>query len=342
MNEARGYSIVIPVYNGEETLPDTLRSVMNLEYESYEVIVVDDGSCDDSAGLARRHGAAVIRLEANQGPAHARNVGAAHAAFDIVLFTDSDVLLRKGALIKLDERFRESGADAVQGTFSEVCPFADYFSQYKNLYNRFVLNRLPDWIDTTFTSITAVKKSAFLECGGFDANIRGASVEDRTLGRNLIRKGFRIRLDRSIEVVHNKKLTWLGFLRNQFRRSRDLAKLLLRNRAPQTNDLQEISSFAEEGRFGTNSLSTMARIPIAYTMLALIALSVMEPTFGILALACFAVFLGMIFPFECELIKKKKLSFALVGIGVNFVDALVSGMGIVVGFVEYFGFNKKY
>ncbi|MGC9327201.1 MAG: glycosyltransferase [Candidatus Hinthialibacter sp.] len=342
MKEERGYSIIIPVYNGEKTLPDTLRSVKNLQYDSYEVIVVDDGSSDESGALARRHGAVVLRLENNQGPAHARNVGAAHAAYDTVLFTDSDVLLPKRSLEKLDARFRESGADAVQGTFSEVCPFANYFSQYKNLYNRFVLNRLPDWIDTTFTSITAVKKSAFEDCGGFDANIRGASVEDRTLGRNLIQKGFRIRFDQSLEVVHNKKLTMMGFLRNQFRRSRDLTKLLLRNRMQTPEESPAMSSFSEDGRFGTNSLSTMARIPIAYTLLVLLFLGVFDPVFGILALVFLAIFIGMIAPFEWELLKQKKLSFALTGIGVNFIDALVSGLGIAAGMVDFFLFKKKY
>jgi glycosyltransferase involved in cell wall biosynthesis len=347
MNDNRttnpGYSIVIPVYNSEKTLPDTLRSVFGLEHTAFETIVVDDGSTDGSADLARSMGAKVVALSVNQGPANARNQGAQHASYDALLFTDSDVLLPKRLLLALDERFRESGADAIQGTFSEVCPFANYFSQYKNLYNRFVLNRLPDWIDTTFTSITAVKRSSFLDCGGFDANIRGASVEDRTLGRNLIQNGFRIRFDRSLEVIHNKKLTWRSFLRNQFRRSRDLAKLLLRNREEKpTQPTQTAASFNENGRFGTNAPSTMIRIPIAFVALLLGVLSSIDLVFVWFSLLFLLVFMGLIGSFEKKLMIKRGFQFALLGVPVNLIDAIASGMGVSWGVFEYFLLKKKY
>ncbi len=344
-NNQDGFSIIIPVYNGEETLPDTLRSVSGLDYERYELIVVDDGSTDDSAAIARSHGAKVVCLGDNAGPANARNQGAKHAVYDKLLFTDSDVLVPKMLLQQLDEQFRLSKADAVQGTFSEVCPFANYFSQYKNLYNRFVLNQLPDWIDTTFTSITAVRCEAFMECGGFDANIRTASVEDRTLGRNLVQSNYRIRLDRSLQVIHNKKLTCRGFIRNQFRRSRDLAKLLLRSRSEAETELTEtidLSTVDESGRFGTNSLSTMVRIPFAYSILGLLVLAPFASVFGIMAAIFFLAFMALIWRFEKELLLRRGVKFALSGIMVNFMDALVSGVGVGLGMVEFICFRRKY
>ncbi len=337
-----GYSIIIPVYNGQACLPDTLRSVAGLDYPHYEVIVVDDASTDRSAEIARSHGVAVVSLSWNQGPAHARNQGAKHASYDTLLFTDSDVLIPKSLLTMLDERFIESGADAIQGTFSSVCPYANFFSQYKNLYNRFVLNRLPDWIDTTFTSVTAVRLHAFLDCGGFDDRIRGASVEDRTLGRNLRKHGYRIRLDRSLEVIHNKKLLFSGFIRNQYRRSRDLSKLLLRNREDTVPQQEIASSFDQTGRFGTNALSTMIRIPIAYCGLSQALCVPWIPAFGWVAGLFFLLFLGLIWRFEWELMKRKGLQFALVGIPVNFLDALISGAGIGWGIIDYFLLQKKY
>jgi glycosyltransferase involved in cell wall biosynthesis len=340
-----GFSIIIPVYNGENTLPDTLRSVSGLDFDHYELIVVDDGSTDDSASIARSHGAKVVCLGDNAGPANARNQGAKHASYDKLLFTDSDVLVPKKLLQQLDDQFRSSKADAVQGTFSEVCPFANYFSQYKNLYNRFALNQLPDWIDTTFTSITAVRRQAFLDCGGFDANILTASVEDRTLGRNLMQSNFRIRLDRSLQVIHNKKLTFSGFIRNQFRRSRDLAKLLLRNRCEPESELPDttaLSSGDESGRFGTNSLATMIRIPFAYSILGLLLVAPFASVFGIMAALFFLAFLALIWRFEKELVLRRGIKFALWGILVNFMDALVSGVGVGLGMVEFICFRRIY
>jgi len=336
-------SIIIPVYNSGKTLSDTLRSVTGQDHPSFETLVVDDASTDNSAEIALEYGAKVIRLESNRGPATARNEGAQQAAGDILLFTDSDVLLPRNSLQIMEARFSGSGADAVQGVFSDVCPYAEFFSQYKNLYNRYVLNRLPDWIDTTFTSVTAVRREAFLACGGFDDGIRTPSVEDRTLGRNLVRHKFRICMDRALQVIHNKKLTFQGFLRNQFRRSRDLAKLLLRMRSePEPPQAEKISPIDESGRFGTNAPSTMARIPVAYLLVLFLLLSLRVPVFGILVVLLGLLYLYLIAPFEWYLFRKKGLQFALLGVWANIMDALVSGAGVLIGLVEYKWLGRRY
>lgn len=339
----QGYSIIIPVFNGEKTLPDTLRSVNGIQYDSFEIIVVDDASTDNSCAIAQQSGAKVIKLERNSGPATARNRGAEDAGFEILLFTDSDVLVSKHILRQLDSSFKKSKADAIQGTFSEVCPYANYFSQYKNLYNRFALNQLPEWIDTTFTSVTAVKKQAFMQSGGFDSNIRTASVEDRTLGRNLRKHGYSIYLDKSIEVIHNKQLTFIGFIKNQFRRSKDLVKLLARNRAEPTSKSESaVGSFDESGRYGTNSFSTMARIPVAYSILFCLLLSFIDSIFVLIAGLFSILFLFLIFNFEFELLRKKGIQFAAVSIAINFLDACISGLGILAGIVDFFIFHRRY
>ena len=335
-------SIIIPVYNGAKFLPDTLRSIQNQDYKDYELLVVDDGSTDETAQIAESAGAKVIKLSQNSGPATARNEGARAAQGEILLFTDSDVLLPKNAVTKLLTAFKQNHTDAVQGTFSDVCPFPNYFSQYKNLYNRYVLNQLPDWIDTTFTSITAVTRSAFISCGGFDQNIRTASVEDRTLGRNLIKHGYKILLDRSVEVIHNKNLSWKGFLRNQYRRSKDLAKLLLRNAVEKKAENPIPRPIDKSGRFGTNSLSTMIRIPVAYLLLFFLGLMGWIPVFGVLCGAFGIFYLWLIAGFELYLIEKRGIFFALNGIPANLIDALLSGLGIARGIWEFFLVKKKY
>ncbi len=336
------YSIVIPVYNGEPTLPDTLNSVMQFNSEAVEVIIVDDGSTDNTVKIAQDAGAKVISLKENRGPAAARNHGANEAQHDIIVFTDSDVLVSKSLLQQLDSHFKQSGADCVQGVFSSVCPFANFCSQYKNLYNRFVLSTLPDWIDTTYTSLTAVKKYAFDRSGGFDDKIRGASVEDRTLGRNLINSGYKIWLARDIEVLHNKQLTLWGFIRNQFRRSRDLAKLLLRNREERKD--QTAPTIDHTGRFGTNSLSAMVRIPIIYAAILFSGVLLFTQNINwLLVIATLLVaFAYLVDSFMKYLFRYKGFLFVLKAFVLNMIDAGVSGLGIGTGIVEYVIFGKKY
>lgn len=337
-----GITVIVPVYNGEKTLGDTLRSVARMEHGPVEVLVVDDGSTDGTAAEAESCGARVIRLPENRGPAAARNLGAMNARHDLLLFTDSDVWVPKRLPALVLESLRDGRAAAVQGVFSDVCPYANFFSQYKNLYNRFVLTELPEWIDTTFTSVTAVRRSAFLACGGFDGNIRGASVEDRTLGRNLIRNGYKIRLDRRIEVVHNKKLSLWGFLRNQYCRSRDLAKLLLRNRAEGGGGEPEPPAGDESGRFGTNSAATMGRIPIAYLTVLFSGLSAVAPVFLFVVAFLALFFIYLTAPFQWYLFRRRGMAFCLKGLAANFADALVSGAGVLAGMADYWLMGRKY
>ena len=330
------FSLVIPVHNGASLLNETLAAVKRCQPAPREVIVVDDGSTDDTASIASAEGARVITIEGPLGPASARTRGTEAATGDVVVFTDADVLVPPDLFALLHEDFTRTDATAVQGTFSDVCPFPNYCSLYKNLYNRFVINVLPDWIDTTFTSLTAVRRDFFFSCGGFDCNISTPSVEDRTLGRNLVRAGGRIFLDRRIEVVHNKRLSLSGFIGNQFRRSRDLAKLLLRNRQERGSNPQAPQSFDPRGRFGTNAPSTMARIPVAHLgVLSFVAACLAVPMAWVAVVLCACSFLLLAFPFTHYLARHHGWGFAVLGLPLNFLDALVSGAGVAWGILDF-------
>jgi GT2 family glycosyltransferase len=82
-------SVVVCIYNGETTVRDCCEGLRDLDYPDYEVIVVDDGSTDDTAAIASQFGFRVIRTE-NGGLSRARNVGLAAATGEIVAYTDGD------------------------------------------------------------------------------------------------------------------------------------------------------------------------------------------------------------------------------------------------------------
>lgn len=87
------FSVVIPLYNKADTIERTLRSVANQECRNYEVVVVDDGSVDDSASLAERFvGIDNLRLirQVNAGVSAARNRGVAESNGRYVAFLDAD------------------------------------------------------------------------------------------------------------------------------------------------------------------------------------------------------------------------------------------------------------
>lgn len=93
-------SVVIPLYNKEDTIRNTLDSVLCQDYEDYEIIVVNDGSTDHSLERAKDIKSGRIRYfsKPNGGPASARNLGVRNARGHWVMILDADDLLVPGIL----------------------------------------------------------------------------------------------------------------------------------------------------------------------------------------------------------------------------------------------------
>src|ERR687898_2245292 len=91
-------TVVIPCYNQAHFLGEAIESVLSQSYEHFEIIVVDDGSTDETSEVASRYeGVRLIRQE-NRGLAGARNRGLEEAKGEYVVFLDADDRLLPGAL----------------------------------------------------------------------------------------------------------------------------------------------------------------------------------------------------------------------------------------------------
>ncbi|HEX4706802.1 MAG TPA: glycosyltransferase [Candidatus Udaeobacter sp.] len=86
-------SVIVCSYNGAHTLAACLESLGKLNYPAYEVILVDDGSTDDTAHVAAQFPSVRYIHQANHGLSHARNTGAAAAKGDVFAYTDSDCMV---------------------------------------------------------------------------------------------------------------------------------------------------------------------------------------------------------------------------------------------------------
>src|SRR5438270_11839208 len=84
-------SVVVPVRNGGRDFERCLRRLRDSLLTDFELIVVDDGSNDETAALARQAGAIIVRHPTPQGPAAARNLGAQAATSPLIFFLHADV-----------------------------------------------------------------------------------------------------------------------------------------------------------------------------------------------------------------------------------------------------------
>ena len=115
-------SIVIPAYNASEWIPEALASCLRQKYEPLEIIIVDDGSTDDTYAIASQYmdGSVDLRVlrTANKGASAARNVGLSMAKGEYVLFLDADDLLADDALSICGSIAWRTNTDAVLGAIS--------------------------------------------------------------------------------------------------------------------------------------------------------------------------------------------------------------------------------
>ena len=114
-------SVIVPNYNREALLADTLNNLLAQALPPHEIIVVDDGSTDKSLEVIRSFGSSVKLIQqANQGPGAARNAGLALATGDYIQFQDSDDLFSLNKLESQAKCLEETGADIAFGPWAHV------------------------------------------------------------------------------------------------------------------------------------------------------------------------------------------------------------------------------
>lgn len=225
-------SVVIPVFNGAETLPVCLAAIANSRHPAAECWVIDDGSVDGSASLAERMGAMVLSTGGRCGPAAARNLGARHATGDLLLFLDADVAVHPDAIGRIAERFEsEPDLDALIGAYDDAPRDAGFVSQFKNLMHAFV-HRIGNRRAFSFwCGCGAVKRAVFLEQGGLDESYRRPSIEDIEFGFRMLQSGRSLALDPEVQCKHLKAWTLSSMVRTDvLERGIPWTNLILRSR----------------------------------------------------------------------------------------------------------------
>ncbi len=226
-------SIIIPVYNGGRQLTRCLIALKQSTFTYYELIVIDDGSGDNSATVAWALGAQVFATQGRLGPGAARNMGAKLAHGQYLFFVDADCEVHPNTLAQILQIFQQrSELDALFGSYDDAPAASNFIAQYKNLFHHYVHQHGNEDASTFWGGCGAIKRDRFLALGGFDVQrYQHPSIEDIELGYRLKKSGGNICLAKHIQVKHLKAWTLTSLLKTDiFDRGIPWTRLILRDK----------------------------------------------------------------------------------------------------------------
>lgn len=218
-------SVLIPAYNEEKNLAATITSVARSTHEQIEILVIDDGSKDNTRAIAEATAQTITQpltylYKPNGGKASALNVGLAHASHNVVVAIDGDTIIHPDAISHLAIHFHDPQVGGVAG---RVCAITNH--------------RLLGWFqDIEYTVSQNIEKEAFYAAWGSIAVIPGAIgawrkkavqavggysddtlTEDQDLTLALHGAGYAIRYERHAIAYTEVPLQLKSFAKQRFR-----------------------------------------------------------------------------------------------------------------------------
>ncbi len=211
-------SVIVPAFNAQNTIGQTLKALQEQDLsDKFEIIVIDDGSVDQTAKIVQSFVGVRYLYQDNAGPAAARNHGARLAQGQILAFTDSDCIPHKNWLSSLMRGFVEKDVAVVMGSYGiandknllAYCVYKEILFRHSRL--------LPEYPKVFGSYNFCVKREVFDQVGGFNELYRHASGEDNDLSYKIVSKGLRIYFDRQALVDHYHPVQIKKYLKEQFR-----------------------------------------------------------------------------------------------------------------------------
>lgn len=222
-------SIVVPAYNATGTIAECLGSFATQSYprRDMEVFIVDDGSIDGTPEFveqivgqwAEDKPRVTVLRQAHQGPAAARNRGAAAATGAFLLFTDADCVAEHDWVEQMVSPFQSPEVAAVKGAYktrqrSLVARFAqaEFDARYRMLASA-------QYIDVVFSYSAGFRRDLFIGIGGFDTGFPVADNEDTELSYRVAAAGHKIVFNPRAIIYHRHPATLRQYLRKKYSRA---------------------------------------------------------------------------------------------------------------------------
>lgn len=209
-------SVVIPAYNAEKTIKRCLESVLVNEYDSFEVVVVDDCSKDNTVNEVKSIKDKKIKFfknVKNLGASYCRNYGVRKANGEVIILLDSDTVVPSDWIFKFLALYDEVDSDIYGGgvvgggntMFSKADMFCSWWTSIPNSTNGYLKKlHLP-------TNNMLFRKDTFEKIGGLNEKLK-IGGEDAEFCFRSLNRGFKIFFYGDLNILHRDRHTYQGFI----------------------------------------------------------------------------------------------------------------------------------
>jgi GT2 family glycosyltransferase len=214
-NHSPKVSVVVCSCNGAQTIAETLAALEDLEYPDYEIIVIDDGSSDQTSAIASKHNVRLICTE-NNGLSVARNHGLAAATGEIIAYIDDDAFPDPHWLTYLAAAFLRTDHAGIGGPNFAVPGDGAIADCVANAPGGPIHVLLSDDLAEHIPGCNmAFRREKLLAIGGFDPRFRVAG-DDVDICWRLQERGWTLGFAPSAVVWHHRRNSIKGYLKQQF------------------------------------------------------------------------------------------------------------------------------
>jgi glycosyltransferase involved in cell wall biosynthesis len=217
-DSTQSVSIVVPTFNGASRIGACLNALLQQESTlTAEIVVVNDGSNDDTEHLVKSFSGIHLINQANAGPAAARNRGVRESRGDIIIFTDDDCVPAPDWLEAMTAPFTDANIAGVKGIYRTrqkqlIARFIQI--EYEDRYRR--MARFPS-IDFIDTYSAAFRRKNFLDIGGFDTGFPVACAEDAELSYRMSSRKWTMRFAPQAIVYHTHPANLWQYLKKKYK-----------------------------------------------------------------------------------------------------------------------------
>jgi glycosyltransferase involved in cell wall biosynthesis len=205
-------SIILTVKNEENKIGETLAALTEIDYPSYEIILIDGGSTDQTLDIAQKFAINIVKTS-NSYPGQARNIGIAHAQGNIIAFTDGDCIPNKDWLTNAVSLLKTNQANGVGGP---LLPYKKSTFLAKAILNslsaplvsagstNFIRHNQQRYVKSLPSSNAIYPKTILEDVGFFSDELR--YCEDTELNYRIINKNYKLLFSPNVVVQHNWKV----------------------------------------------------------------------------------------------------------------------------------------